>query len=40
MSINPRLQVGVILLLVMDPEQSVIKTPSSNTNTVHVQDHH
>lgn len=31
---------GMILLLMMEPEQSVIKTPSSNTNTVHIQDHH
>lgn len=30
----------MILLLMMEPEQSVIKTPSSNTNTVHIQDHH
>ena len=28
------------MLLVMEPEQSVIKTSSSNTTTVHVQDHH
>lgn len=30
----------MILLLMMEPEQSVIKTLSSNTNTVHIQDHH